>query len=144
MIERLSAILNETAQRPEAERSAPPAVCVIELSDPVAIDVVVTRVDRLIRSGDVLGRVAPATIAVVSCSLAPGDAGTVMERIRGAVAMPMEIGGETVSMSCEVGVCFADQHLRTELDADALLLAAADVLRCAEDDLRHRAERARP
>lgn len=79
--------------------------CAVRL-DGTAAAVVPARLDRLIRSKDLLGQIDPDTYVVASPALDPTSAGTVVERIRGAVAMPVDIDGETVSPRCDVGVAF--------------------------------------
>lgn len=66
-----------------------------------------SRLDRLLRSGDVLGFVDPARFLLVCPHLAVEDAGALIERVRGGAALPVELGGEAVSLSLDVGVAFA-------------------------------------
>lgn len=72
-----------------------------------AIDEITWRLDKLVRSGDVLGMIAPDTFLLGTASMAPSSAGVVMERISGAVAMPLEINGDAVSLRVAIGLAFA-------------------------------------
>lgn len=76
------------------------------------VDEAKRRLDRLIRSGDALGFVDPDTFLLATGEMEPATAGAVMDRIRGALAMPLEIGGGPVSLSVAIGVAFAfdDEH----------------------------------
>lgn len=73
----------------------------------VLVDEARTRLDRLVRSGDVLGHVEPDTFLLATGEMEPATAGSVMDRMRGALAMPLEIGGAPVSLTVAIGVAFA-------------------------------------
>ncbi|MHB1138558.1 MAG: diguanylate cyclase domain-containing protein [Microthrixaceae bacterium] len=68
---------------------------------------VTRRLDRLVRSSDVLGVLAPGRFGLAAASVAPSTAGVIMERMTGAVAMPLDLAAETVSLSVTIGVAFA-------------------------------------
>ena len=68
---------------------------------------VTRRLDRLVRSSDVLGVLAPGRFGLAAASVAPSTAGVIMERMTGAVAMPLDLASETVSLSVTIGVAFA-------------------------------------
>ncbi len=111
---------------------APPAIYAIgvdsyahlaEVDEDLARDAmseVTRRLDRLVRSSDVLGVLAPGRFGLAAASVAPSTAGVIMERMTGAVAMPLDLGGETVSLSVTIGVAFAfDGATAAELVAAA-------------------------
>jgi len=94
------------------------AVCVIDVdgyaamferdasgTEQVMVEIV-RRLDRLVRSGDVLGALRPGRLALV-VRISPVVAGSLSGRIEGAVAMPLEVDGELVSLSVLVGAAFA-------------------------------------
>jgi GGDEF domain-containing protein len=111
---------------------SPPAVYVIGIdsyeelarTEPEGIDEamgeVTHRLDRLVRSSDVLGLLQPGRFALATASVAPSTAGVIMERMTGAVAMPLELGGQPLSLSVSIGVAFAFDGT----SAEAMLLAA--------------------
>ena len=80
--------------------------------DPVgcgaAMDEVSRRLDRLVRSSDVLGCTADGTFALVASSVASAAAGALVERVAGAVAMPVQIAGEDVSLRALVALAVAE------------------------------------
>ncbi len=99
---------------------------------------VVRRLDRLVRAGDVLGALGPGRLALV-VRISPVVAGSLSGRIEGAVAMPLEVGGELVSLSVLVGSAFApvgsphepdrragDPHGSGRPSAPEALMAAAE------------------
>ena len=98
---------------------ARPAVCVIAVDDlaslermdaagaAAAMDELGRRLDHLVRSADLLGELGPGVLALAAAALAPAVAGSVVERIHGAVAMPLEVGGHPLSLGVTVGVAFA-------------------------------------
>ncbi len=83
------------------------------------------RLDRLIRSSDVLGTVRPGTFILVGSGVEPTVAGALVERIRGAAALPVEVDGGPVSLRVDVGLAFATP----ESSGDALVVLADDDLR---------------
>ena len=88
-----------------------------------AMGEVTRRLDRLVRSSDVLGMLQPGRFALAAASVAPSTAGVIMERIAGAVAMPLDLGTETLSLSVSIGVAFAFDgatatHMLTAAEAD--------------------------
>lgn len=86
--------------------------------DPTGAEVLVdearSRLDRLVRSGDVLGYHAPDTFLLATGEMEPTTAGSVMDRIRGALAMPLDIAGDPVSLTVAIGVAFAFDDERAE------------------------------
>ena len=72
------------------------------------------RLDRLVRGSDVLGYTAPGTFALAAGSVTPTSAGALVERIEGAAALPLEIGGDVVSLRAFVALAFADGDVRGE------------------------------
>lgn len=88
-----------------------------------AMGEVTRRLDRLVRSSDVLGLLQPGRFALAAASVAPSTAGVIMERIAGAVAMPLDLGAETLSLSVSIGVAFAFDgatatHMLSAAEAD--------------------------
>ncbi|MGB3410032.1 MAG: diguanylate cyclase [Microthrixaceae bacterium] len=73
----------------------------------LALIEITRRLDRLVRSDDLLGQVSPDQFLLAAASVAPSTAGVIMERVSGAVAMPLDIGGQPVSLSVEIGLAFA-------------------------------------
>jgi PleD family two-component response regulator len=127
------------AARVEQEHQAdPPAVIVVavddvaslEERDPVgtgaALREVARRLDRLVRSSDLLGLLGPGEFAFATPSLSAGVAGALVERIEGAVAMPLEIAGEALSLGVTVGIAFATPGERA---ASLVPRAEAEVVR---------------
>lgn len=101
---------------PEPKPPAVYAIGVVDyarlaITDPqgvgAAVDEIAWRLDKLVRSGDVLGIIVPNTFVLATAAMAPSSAGVVMERITGAFAMPLDIGGETVSLRAAIGLAFA-------------------------------------
>ena len=87
---------------------------------------VVRRLDRLVRSGDLLARTGPGTLVLAATSVAPEVAGALVERIAGAVVLPLDLDGQTVSLGATVGVGLA----RADEDAATILARAeADLQR---------------
>ena len=73
-----------------------------------AVDEVARRLDRLVRHGDVLGRLGGGPLrARRGPGTSPAFAGAIVERIEGAAALPVEIAGDPVSLSVSVGVAFS-------------------------------------
>lgn len=120
------------------DADARPAVCVVALDDvasladgdpdgPAAVAAeLARRLDHLVRSADLLGQLGPGVLALATPTLAPAVAGSLVERITGAVAMPLEVGGATLSLGVIVGVAFAGPGD----DAAAILVRAeGDVAR---------------
>lgn len=122
----IAAWSDAAGQRPPVSSSAaflpepaPPAVYVIGVdsyeelarsdasSCEDAMADVTRRLDRLVRSSDVLGVLCPGRFALAASSVAPSTAGVIMERMAGAVAMPLDLGGQTLSLSISIGVAFA-------------------------------------
>lgn len=144
-----TAVLEHVANRLERHRAASsrggtaapharatdnrPALCVILVDgypalaarDPLgasaAMHEVARRLDRLVRSGDLLGRLAPDRL-VVAVDISPAVAGALVERVRGAVAMPVEVDGDLLSLVAVVGLAIVDDSAdRAPIDADGLL-----------------------
>ena len=67
---------------------------------------VVRRLDQLIRSGDLLAQLEPGCFAL-GLQLAASSAGSVVERMRAAASMPVELDGELVALDAVVGVSIA-------------------------------------
>lgn len=106
-----------------------PALCARDpLGSEAAMRDVTRRLDRLVRSGDLLGRLAPDRL-VVAVDISPAVVGAMVERVRGAVAMPVEVAGELISLVAVVGLAIADAATeRSPADAELLLARAeADV-----------------
>jgi GGDEF domain-containing protein len=123
------------------------AVCVLSLvgfdrittrgpavTDAVTAEVV-RRLDQLIRSGDLLAQLEPGCIAV-GLQLAAASAGSVVERMRAAASMPVELDGELVALDAVVGVAIAAAE---PWGPDA----AATLLRRALSEARLQADRGR-
>lgn len=94
------------------------------------------RLDRLVRASDVLGSVAPGVFVLVGADVAPEVAGALVERIEGAVALPVEVGGQPLSLAAGIGVSFADAS-----STAAAAVVAVDLLARAEADLDRRRQR---
>jgi len=121
---------------PHLTEPSPPAVYVIGVDGFDSLDArgpdasgdamreLTRRLDRLVRSSDVLGRLAPDRFALAVAAVAPSAAGVIMERIAGAVAMPLDVGDDAWSLSVTIGVSFGIDGVR-----------AAEMLRTAELDL---------
>ena len=93
-----------------------------------AMQEVSRRLDRLVRSSDVLGNTADGTFALVAASVASSSAGALVERVAGAVAMPLQIDGNDVSLRALVAMAFASNGstaesvmTAAEFELDALL-----------------------
>lgn len=111
---------------------SPPAVYVIGIdsydelarTDPAgtgaAMSEVTRRLDQLIRTSDFLGLLEPGRFALATASVAPSTAGVIMERLTGAVAMPLDVGDQLLSLSVSIGVAFAFDGT----SAEAMLTAA--------------------
>ncbi len=87
------------------------------------------RLDRLVRGRDALGFVEPARFVLGCPALAVEAAGGLAERIRGGAALPVDVAGESLSLTLDIGMAFSDGK------SDGLGL-----LEAAEADL----ERSRP
>jgi GGDEF domain-containing protein len=138
VLARLTAMLSSAAHHPSESIAsgdlARPTVCVIAIDGydglveldgsgvAAAMDEIGRRLDRLVRASDVLGRLGPDRFVLVAASLAPAVAGHLVERIGGAVAMPIELGGQPISIGVTVGVAFAERRS----DAAAVLQEASD------------------
>jgi GGDEF domain-containing protein len=83
-----------------------------------------SRLDDLVRSGDHLVRLAPDRYGLLAAQVDPSDAGSLADRVRGALAMPLEIGDEVVSLRASVAVAFA----QFAIDAEAVVVAAEQQL----------------
>lgn len=82
---------------------------------------VARRLDRLVRSKDVLGRLDDDRFVIVASGLAPEVTGSLLDRIAGSVAMPLDLAGASVSLGATVGVAFVDG---TPTDGATMLAAA--------------------
>lgn len=102
--------------------------------DPTGAEVLVdearSRLDRLVRSGDVLGFRGPDTFLLATGEMEPTTAGAVMDRIRGALAMPLDIAGDPVSLTVAIGVAFAFD----DEDADEMLTQAENDMQRVMDN----------
>lgn len=127
----------EQREGPEREADSPAVIVVavddlisLEERDPVgaaaALREVARRLDRLVRSSDLLGLLGPGEFAFATASLSAGVAGALIERIEGAVAMPLEIAGEALSLGVTVGIAFAAPGERA---ASLVPRAEAEVVR---------------
>ncbi|MEI2697165.1 MAG: hypothetical protein V9E94_02035 [Microthrixaceae bacterium] len=67
---------------------------------------VVRRLDKLIRSGDLLVQLEPGCFAL-GLRLSASSAGSVVERMRVASSMPVELDGTLVALDAVVGVAIA-------------------------------------
>ncbi len=111
------------------------AVVVIGIADPdlaglapgpldAVLVEVVRRVDRLVRSSDLLAQLGPGRLAL-GLPLAPSVAGALIERVEGAVSMPIQLGQDLVSLTATVGVAFAPvERIWDDGSASALVEAA--------------------
>lgn len=85
---------------------------------------VLRRLDRLIRSKDILVRFDEDRFVVVGAGLTPEVTGSILERIAGSVAMPLDFGASLVSLGATVGVAFLDDRVLGDDRANAMLTAA--------------------
>lgn len=83
------------------------------------------RLSRLVRSNDLLAVLSPGVFALAGAGVAEIDAAVVRDRIRGVFAMPVEVGGELVSLPVTMGVAHSSE-------ADS----ARELVTLAESDLR--------
>lgn len=120
------------------------AVCVLEVlgfdriaaagpsvADGVSAEVV-RRLDQLIRSGDLLAQLEPGCFAL-GLQLAASSAGSVVERMRAAASMPVELDGDFVALDAVVGVAIAAPDTWGPGAADALLARAQAEARLQAD-----------
>ena len=127
------------ATRPGGERDPdPPAVIVVAVDDVASLEArdpvgsaavlreVARRLDRLVRSSDLLGSLGPGEFVFATPSLSAGVAGALVERIEAAAAMPVELGGEVLSLGVTVGIAFAAPDERA---ASLVSRAEAELLR---------------
>jgi GGDEF domain-containing protein len=102
---------------PSARRGAPALILVVidrhealvGLDPPGAEEsagLIERRLDRLVRSTDLLARLAPDTYVLAAGDVEPTAVGSLVERVRSAFALPIEIGGSSVSLSVTVAVEF--------------------------------------
>lgn len=129
-----------SASSPGRATDARPALCVILVEgypalaarDPLgasaAMHEVARRLDRLVRSGDLLGRLAPDRL-VVAVDISPAVVGALVERVRGAVAMPVEVDGDLLSLVAVIGLAIVDDT------PDRPPIDPSDLLGRAEADL---------
>ena len=93
--------LDEMIASQDLSSSAQPAAYLVGIDDyealsgsdqsgtEAAMQEIAARLDRLVRTADVLGLIEPGLFVLVAAAVAPASAGAVMERIRGAIALPM-------------------------------------------------------
>jgi GGDEF domain-containing protein len=110
--------LEEMIASHDSNSSANPAIYLVGIDDyealsgtdqlgtEAAMEEIAVRLDRLVRTADVLGLIEPGLFVLAAASVAPSSAGAVMERIRGAIALPMEIAGQPLSVLVHVTVSF--------------------------------------
>ena len=110
--------LDEMIASQDSNSSAQPAAYLVGIDDyealsasdqsgtEAAMEEIAARLDRLVRTADVLGLIEPGLFVLVAAAVAPASAGAVMERIRGAIALPMEIAGQPLSVLVHVAVSF--------------------------------------
>ena len=77
-----------------------------QLGTEAAMEEIAVRLDRLVRTADVLGLIQPGLFVLAAASVAPSSAGAVMERVRGAIALPIEVAGQPLSVLAHVAVSF--------------------------------------
>jgi GGDEF domain-containing protein len=124
VLDRLGAVLAQ-GQRPAVYVVAVDGYEALEARDPTgarnAMQSAAARLDRLVRSSDVLGSIGPGTFVLVGSNVEPSVAGALVERVEGALALPVDVGGEPLSLKVDVGVAFA-----TSASTAAELLDRAD------------------
>ena len=82
------------------------------------------RIKKSIRDTDLAGRLGGDEFAVLQSELAESaDAGTLAEKIRGALAEPYQIEGNTLHMTTSIGIAIYEFETKTAED----LLAQADI-----------------
>ena len=129
MIARLDALLAE-GRRPAVYVLAVDGYDVLAARDPEgareSMREAAQRLDRLVRSSDVLGTVQPGTFILVGAGIEPAVAGSLVERIQGALAFPMDVGGESLSLRVDIGVAFSTAG---SVSRDLVESAGADLRR---------------
>jgi len=110
--------LNQMIANQDSSSSACPGVYVVGIADyqalsstdligtEAAMEEIAVRLNRLVRTADVLGRIEPGLFVLAATSVVPASAGTVMERMRGAIALPMQIADQPLSVRAHVAVSF--------------------------------------
>lgn len=92
-----------------------------------AVREVARRLNRLVRAEDLLAVLSPGVFAVAGPGVRDDNVDVLLQRIRGAFAMPIEVGDGVVSLPVTVGVGYREPGG----DGPSMLVAA-------ELDLRHR------
>jgi GGDEF domain-containing protein len=92
-----------------------------------SLDATAERLGRLVRSADVLARIDDATFLLLAPGLTSATATGLVERVEGAVAFPVEVGDDVVSLTTDVRVSFPSAPAVG--DRDAVGAAAAAVSR---------------
>lgn len=120
-----------------------PAVYLVEVdrfddlhaSDPdgalEAMEDIAQRLDRILRSSDLLASDGPGRFVLVGAEVVPEVAGSLLERVEGATALPVDVAGQVLSLRVAVGVGLARPDASPPESAEALVERA-------EMDLRRR------
>jgi GGDEF domain-containing protein len=85
------------------------------------------RLSLLVRHSDLLAVIAPGIFVLVSPGVEPSDGSILLDRVQGAFALPVAVGGDSVSFPVTVGVAHGAHGMN-----------APGVLAEAESDLRKR------
>lgn len=89
------------------------------------------RLDRVLRSSDLLASDGPGRFVLVGAEVVPEVAGSLMERVEGATALPVEVADQVLSLRVAVGVGLSRPGASPPEPAEALMERA-------EMDLRRR------
>jgi diguanylate cyclase (GGDEF)-like protein len=94
------------------------------------------RLQRSVRQDDIVARFGGDEFAVLQRGVrGAGDAGTLAEKIREAVARPFAVGHDTIRVTSSIGIALAGDNSASPTD---LLVRADLALYCAKDDGRNR------
>ncbi|MFZ4519649.1 MAG: hypothetical protein ACOYOP_14760 [Microthrixaceae bacterium] len=86
-----------------------------------AMEDIAQRLDRILRSSDMLASDGPGRFVLVGAEVVPEVAGSLMERIEGATALPVDVAGQVLSLRVAVGVGLARPDTAPTEPAAALL-----------------------
>ncbi len=142
LVDRLAELISQIDRTPADETvGRAPALFAIEVegyrvlarSDPAGADAlcdeVVRRLDRLVRSTDVVGRVDEDRYVLLAGAVVPETAGSIVDRLRSAFAMPLEVAGSLVSIPVRTAVeLWSGDHPDPATAAEAMMQRAEEQL----------------
>jgi len=79
------------------------------------------RINSALRSGDIASRFGGDEFVLACAATCQADVVQIAERVRTAVRVPLELGGQQVAISCSIGISVFPDNC---LDADALIQQA--------------------